>query len=56
MYESDLDSRGLKKYLDFLMSRKFVEVNNTNVPTYAITPKGLEFLETHKRLELLQTT
>ena len=48
MYASELDSRGLKKYLNF------VELQSRSATRYRITAKGLEFLETHRRLESLQ--
>lgn len=54
MYASELDSRGLRKYLDFLISRKFVEQQIIGSTTYKTTAKGLEFLEAHKRLESLE--
>ena len=53
MYASELDSRGLRKYLDFLVSRKFVE-QESNSTTYKTTAKGLQFLEAHEMLESLQ--
>jgi predicted transcriptional regulator len=53
MYASELDSRGLRKYLDFLVSRKFVE-QESNSTSYKTTAKGLQFLEAHERLESLQ--
>ncbi|TLX98594.1 MAG: hypothetical protein E6K89_00940 [Thaumarchaeota archaeon] len=55
MYASELDSRGLKKYLNFLISNNFVELQSRSTTRYRITAKGLEFLETHRRLESLQS-
>jgi predicted transcriptional regulator len=55
MYASELDSRGLKKYLSFLISRNFVELQNRSTGRYRITAKGLEFLETHRKLASLQS-
>src|SRR3989442_13453676 len=55
MYASELDSRGLRKYMEFLVSRKFVERESSSMSSYKTTAKGLEFLEAHKRLESLQT-
>ena len=55
MYASELDSRGLKKYLNFLISKNFVELQSRSSTRYRITAKGLEFLETHRRLESLQS-
>ena len=55
MYASELDSRGLKKYLSFLISKNFVELQSRSTTRYRITTKGLEFLETHRRLESLQS-
>src|SRR5436189_6429607 len=54
MYASELDSRGLKKYLNFLISKNFVELQSRRAIRYRITAKGLEFLETHRRLVSLQ--
>ena len=55
MYASELDSRGLRKYLDFLVSRKFVEREHGSLTLYKTTAKGLEFLEAHKKIQSLQT-
>ena len=55
MYASELDSRGLKKYLSFLISKNFVELQSRSTTRYRITAKGLEFLEIHRRLASLQS-
>ena len=54
MYASELDSRGLKKYLNFLISKNFVELQSRSTTRYRITEKGLDFLETHRKLASLQ--
>ena len=55
MYASELDSRGLKKYLNFLISKNFVELQSRSTMRYRITAKGLDFLETHRKLASLQS-
>ncbi len=51
MYQSNLDFRGLDKYLDFLVSKKFLERSDSGKTMYKTTQKGLEFLQTYGKLE-----
>ncbi len=51
MYRSNLDFRGIDKYLNFLVSKKFLEKKNSEKTIYKTSQRGLEFLETYGRLE-----
>ena len=50
MYQSNLDFRGIDKYLDFLISKKFLDKKDSGKTTYRTSQKGLEFLETYGKL------
>jgi predicted transcriptional regulator len=52
MYKSNLDSKSLEKYLDFLVSAGFVsaEKGRNDHTNYSITPKGVTFLDSYLSL------
>ncbi len=53
MYAANLDFRGLKKYLDYLISNDFIERVGIDAATYRTTSRGMDFLNAYKTLESL---
>ncbi len=49
MYAANLDFRGLKKYLEYLVSKDFVEKSGGTA--YKTTSKGVNFLKAYRTLE-----
>lgn len=54
MYRSNLDTRALKKYLQYLLERGFLTTAMTDGKRsgYRPTEKGRQFLEDYRRVEL----
>jgi predicted transcriptional regulator len=54
MYKSNLDTRALKKYLQYLMDKGFLVlvVNENDRHCYQPTEKGRQFLHDYRRVEL----
>ena len=50
MYAANLDFRGLKKYLEYLISKDFVEREEDEPYLYRTTSKGLDFLTAYNSL------
>lgn len=55
MYRSNLDTRALKRYLQYLLDKGFLTIVETEGKRrgYRPTDKGRQFLEDYKRVELL---
>ncbi len=56
MYMSNLNSRQLGQYFQYLEERKFVErvtVKTSHAPLYRATTKGKEYIKRYRKLEEL---